>query len=133
MCLLKNVFNKHTKACIAGRYCLLILNSYSSYASAKFDQFCTENMIIPLYLPLYSLYLLQLLDIICFEPLKHAYGQGTQIYIQHSINYINKKDFIIIYQQVCLHALTGSNIYSRFATKGLILYKPEQVLDQLYI
>jgi len=59
-------------------------------------------MIIPLYLLLYSSYLLQPLDVACFELLKHVYGQQTQIYIQYSINHINKKDFIIIYQQVCL-------------------------------
>jgi len=90
-------------------------------------------MIIPLYLPLYLLHLLQLLNIACFEPLKHVYGQKTQIYMQHSINYIDKKDFIAIYQQVCLHALTASSICSRFAAEGLVPYKPEQVLDQLHI
>mgnify|MGYP000942966533 CR=1 FL=1 len=90
-------------------------------------------MIIPLYLPLYLLHLLQLLDIACFGPLKHIYEQETQIYMQHSINYIDKKDFITIYQQVCLHALTTSNICNGFAAGGLVSYKSEQVLDQLYI
>jgi len=90
-------------------------------------------MIIPLYLPPHSSHLLQLLDIACFGPLKHAYGQETQIYIQYSINYIDKKNFIAIYQQVCLHALTVSNIYSGFAAEGLVPYKLEQILDQLYI
>jgi len=133
ICWLKDVFNKHIKACTAGRYCLLILDSYSSHASAEFDQFCTENIIIPLYLPPYSSHLLQLLDIACFEPLKCTYGQETQIYMQHSINYIDKKDFIAIYQQVYSHALTASNICSGFAAGGLVPYKPEQVLDQLHI
>jgi len=99
---LKNVFDKHTKACTAGRYCLLILDGHSSHTSAEFDQFCTENMIIPLYLPPYSSHLLQPLDVACFRPLKHTYRQQTQIYIQHGINYIDKKNFITIYQQVHL-------------------------------
>ena len=90
-------------------------------------------MIIPLYLPLYLLHLLQLLNIACFGPLKHIYEQETQIYMQHSINYIDKKDFIAIYQQVYSHALTASNICSGFAAGGLVPYKPEQVLDQLHI
>jgi len=133
MCWLKDFFNKHTKACTAGRYCLLILDGHSSHASAEFDQFCTENMIIPLYLPPYSSHLLQLLDIACFGPLKRTYGQETQIYMQHSINHIDKKDFIAIYQQVRPHALTASNICSGFAAGGLVPYKSEQVLDQLHI
>jgi len=90
-------------------------------------------MIIPLYLPPHSSHLLQPLDVACFGPLKHAYRQQTQIYIQHGINHIDKEDFIAIYQQVCLQALTVSNICSGFAASGLVLYKPEQVLDQLYI
>jgi len=90
-------------------------------------------MIIPLYLSPHSSHLLQSLDVACFEPLKHAYRQQTQIYMQHSINYINKEDFITIYQQVHPQVLTASNICSGFAASGLVPYKPEQVLDQLHI
>jgi len=45
MLWLRNIFNKHIKACTVGKYHLLILDSYSSYTSAEFDQFCIENMI----------------------------------------------------------------------------------------
>lgn len=37
MLCLRNVFDKHTKACTAGRYCLLILDGHSSHTSAEFD------------------------------------------------------------------------------------------------
>ncbi|KKA22215.1 hypothetical protein T310_3779 [Rasamsonia emersonii CBS 393.64] len=133
MLWLRNVFDKHTKACTAGKYRLLILDGHSSHISAEFDQFCTENMIIPLYLPPHSSHLLQPLDVACFGPLKHAYGQQIQIYMQHDINHIDKEDFITIYQQVRPRALTASNICSGFAASGLVPYKPEQVLDQLHI
>jgi len=52
------MFEKHTASYTIGRYHLLILNSYSSYATVGFDKFYTEKNIISLYLLLYLLYLL---------------------------------------------------------------------------
>jgi len=52
------MFEKYTAFYTVERYCLLILNSYSSYATAGFDKFYTERNIIPLYLLLYLLYFL---------------------------------------------------------------------------
>jgi len=51
------MFEKHIAFYTVGRYCLLILDSHSSYATVEFDKFCTERNIISLYLPLYLLYL----------------------------------------------------------------------------
>ncbi|KKA23088.1 hypothetical protein T310_2814 [Rasamsonia emersonii CBS 393.64] len=127
---LKEVFHEHTKARTAGKYRLLILDDHHSHATAEFDQFCTENMIIPLYLPPHSSHLLQPLDVACFGPLKCAYGQETQTLMQLGINHIDKDDFITLYQQARPRALTASNICSGFAASGLVPFKPEQVLDQ---
>jgi len=52
------MFEKHTASCTVGRYHLLILDDYSSYATAGFNKFCTEKNIIPLYLPPHLLHLL---------------------------------------------------------------------------
>ena len=59
----------------AKRYCLLILDGHSSHANANFDHFCMERWIIPLYMSPHSSHLLQPLDISCFAPFKHYYGQ----------------------------------------------------------
>jgi len=104
------MFEKHTAFYTVGRYCLLILNSHSSHATAEFDKFCTEKNIIPLYLSPYLLYLLQLLDVSCFSPLKHLYGQKTEEIMQNGIHLIDKKDFLYIYSTVCQYALSLSNI-----------------------
>ena len=49
-----------------GTYRLLILDGYSSHATAEFDRFCVERRIILLYKPIHSSHLLQLLDVACF-------------------------------------------------------------------
>ena len=73
---LEKVFEPNTAPrTIRGRYRLLILDGHSSHATAEFDRFCMERRIIPLYMPSHSSHILQSLDVSCFSPLKHLYGQ----------------------------------------------------------
>ena len=67
---LKYIFNKYIKDYILSYYQLLILNSYSSYVTPKFNQYYLKHLIIILYMPPYLLYLLQLLNISYFSVLK---------------------------------------------------------------
>jgi hypothetical protein len=41
-----------------GVYYLLIIDGYESYNSLKFTNYCKENKIITLYIPLYLLHIL---------------------------------------------------------------------------
>ena len=75
---LQKVFNPYIVSWTAGAYRLLILDGHESHATVGFDRFCIEKKIIPLYIPPYSSHLLQLLDVSCFAPLKHLYGQRVQ-------------------------------------------------------
>jgi hypothetical protein len=125
------VFNKHTQSHTIGRYRLLILNGHGSHSGPKFNQFYTENLIIPLYIPPHSSHLLQPLDVSYFSPLKHTYRQEIQKQIAFSINYINKDEFLTIYSRVRTAALSKKNVQSAFRATGLVLYDPEQVLSRL--
>ena len=129
---LQEMFEKHISE-TAGRYCLLILDGHSSHATANFDHFCMERRIIPLYMPPHSSHLLQLLDISCFAPLKHYYGQKIRERAQNGIHTIDKVDFLSIYTKVHTHAFSKANILSGFAAAGLIPLKPERVLAKLHI
>lgn len=71
-------FNRYIWSCTIGAYRLLILGSYSSHATPKFDQYCIEHKIITLYMPPYTSYRLQLLNVGCFSPLKIAYGHEVR-------------------------------------------------------
>ena len=58
-----------------GAYRLLIINSYKSHNLLQFTKYYKENKIITLYIPPYLSYILQLLDMGCFLPLKMVYGR----------------------------------------------------------
>lgn len=58
---------------------LLIINSYKSYKSLAFQDLCKENKIITLCMPAHLSYILQLLDMGCFAPLKQAYSKEIRV------------------------------------------------------
>ena len=80
----------------------------------------------------YSSHLLQPLDVSCFAPLKHLYGQRVQEKIQKGVYSIGKEDFIYIYPAVHQQALSLLNIQSGFAATSLVPLSPERVLLKLY-
>ena len=130
---LQEIFEKYTFPQTAGRYRLLVLDGHSSHATASFDHFCMERRIIPLYMPPHSSHLLQPLDISCFAPLKHYYGQKIREMAQNGIHAIDKMDFLSIYTKIHGRAFSTTNISSGFTAAGLIPLKPERVLAKLNI
>ena len=125
---LQKVFEPNTTP--QAGYRLLILDGHGSHATAEFDRFCMEKKIIPLYMPPHSSHLLQPLDVSCFSPLKHLYGQRVQEEIQKGIHSVGKEDFIHIYPAVHQQALSSLNIQSGFAATGLVPLSPERVLSK---
>ena len=129
---LKEMFNKQTQAHTVGRYQLLILNDYRSHATAEFNQFCMQNSIIALYILSHFSYLLQLLDISCFSSLKRVYSQQIETSIRLNINYINKNEFLVIYEGAWTEALKDTSIRNRFKVTDLVLYNLDEVLICLH-
>ena len=129
---LQKMFEKHTASQTAGRYHLLILDDHSSHATASFDHFRITRKIISLYTPSHSSHLLQPLDISCFAPLKHFYGQKVREIAQNGIHAIDKKEFLSIYTKIRGHAFSKANILSGFAAADLIPFKSERCHGHLY-
>jgi DDE superfamily endonuclease len=76
---------------------LLVIDGHESYNSLEFNKYYTENNIITLYIPLYSSYLLQPLNISYFIPLKAAYGREVEDLIYNYINYITNLEFLMLF------------------------------------
>jgi len=128
---LAGTFDPHTKTRTIGKYRLLILDGHGSHSTAGFDQFCTQNSIKSLYMPPHSSHRLQPLDVSCFGPLKHFYGQRVQTCMRLGINHIDKIEFLEHYRPARHQALIKSNICSGFAATGLVPFNPERVLSAL--
>ena len=79
-------------------------------------------------MPVYSLYLLQPLDIGCFSTLKQTYRRGVKQIIAGGVNHIDKHEFLPLYMQARQTALHQNNIQAGFAATGLVLYSPNYIL-----
>jgi hypothetical protein len=117
---LKEVFEKYTVSRTVGKYRLLILDSHGSHATPKFDQFYSEYLTITLYILPYSSHLLQSLNIGYFSTLKRSYGRLVSDQIRLGNNHIDKAEFLPIFKQARIEALSKRNTQSGFAATGLV-------------
>lgn len=87
------------------------MDSYTLYISIQAIKFCIASKIILLCLPLYTIYLLQLLDIGIFAVLTTVYKAGIQEQSKYIVSYnINKVDFLEIIDTVQQKAIIPINI-----------------------
>jgi hypothetical protein len=110
-------FIKHTDGKVVGARRLLILDGHNSHQSLEFRELCKENNIYTLCMPPHSshlLQLLQLLDVGCFLPLKHAYSREIEALIRHHINHITKLEFLPAFKAAFDRTFTAANICSAF-------------------
>jgi hypothetical protein len=108
-----------------------VLDSYKSYKSVEFEDYCKANNIITLYLSSYLSYIIQSLDIEVFSSLKKIYSSKINIYSQVYINHITKVEFFQAFYNAYKKAMTKNNITRDFQSAGLIPFKSEAVLSKL--
>jgi hypothetical protein len=84
-------------------------------------------------MPLHTSYILQLLDIGCFAPLKQAYRTEIRSLVDSYINHVNKKAFLATFLAVYKKAVLKSNILSSFQATSLVPLDPKVVLSKLEV
>ena len=84
-------------------------------------------------MPAHTSYLLQPLDVSCFSPLKTAYGHKVAELACQTVFYIDKQEFLSIYQRVRLVVFLEQSIRSGFQAIGLVLSCPDRVLTSLTV
>jgi hypothetical protein len=65
-------------------------------------------------MPLYTSYILQLLNVRCFALLKQAYKIEINILVDSYINYINKRAFLVTFLAIYNKAILKNNILLSF-------------------
>ena len=112
---------------------MIILDRYESHLSIEFEEFYKEKNIIIFYLPPYSSYLTQLLDISYFSILKRSYSRELEAFIKTYINYITKIEFLIAFKTAYISIMTTENVQIDFRDTSLIPYNPQAILSKLDI
>jgi hypothetical protein len=112
---------------------LLILNGYKSHKSLAIQDLCKRSKIITLYIPAHLSYILQLLNVGCFTPLKQAYSKEIRVLVLNYISQINKKAFIATLREVFKKAFLKANILLSFRATSLVPSDLLVVLSKLNV
>jgi hypothetical protein len=84
-------------------------------------------------MPPYLSYLLQLLNVGCFLPLKQAYSNEISSLAQYSTKQIKKEAFLPAFKAAFKKVIIKENIYVGFRGARLVPYNLEAVISKLNI
>src|SRR6185312_11618363 len=87
-------FDKHTRKKTVGRKRLLILDGHGSHHTREFITYCDAHSIVPFGLPPNLTHLLQPLDVVVFQPLKHYHAKALDLLVRDGLVNITKVEFL---------------------------------------
>jgi hypothetical protein len=124
-------FDEHTSKQQVGSKRLLILDGHGSHHTRQFIQYCDDHGIVPFGLPPHLTHLLQPLDVVIFQPLKHYHAKALDILVRDGCVNITKLEFLSIIQGVRVQALKESSCKSAFQKCGIWPFNPTPILQQI--
>ncbi len=126
-------FCKHTDKSRIGSKRLLILDGHGSHHTREFISTCQANNIIPFSLPPHLTHILQPLDVVVFQPLKHYHAKALDLLARDGIPDFTKLDFLTIIEDVRQKAFKKSTIIHTFEKTGIHPFNPQPVLKSLQL
>ncbi|KJZ72821.1 hypothetical protein HIM_07765 [Hirsutella minnesotensis 3608] len=121
-------FDEHSKKTTKGTKRLLLLDGFGSHHTYPFIQYCDRHGIIPFSLPPHLTHLLQPLDVVVFQPLKHYHVKAVDLVVRDGCIDITKLEFLGFIQDVRKQAFRQSTILSSFRKTGIVPLNREVVL-----
>ena len=109
----------------------MILDGYGSYLTYKFYEYAQKYHIELFRLPSYLTYLIQSLDVGCFQPFKHYYAEAIDNAMRSGKGNFGKLEFLAKFQVMRTQTFKKSTIKSAFKRAGLIPYSSEIVIQQV--
>jgi len=126
-------FDRFSAPRSTGAHRLLLLDGHGSHCTREFISYCDEKKIIPFCLPPHTTHLLQPLDVVVFQPLKHYHAEAIDHATRTGCSDFNKIEFLAAITSIRAQAFKKSTIVSAFRKTGLIPYNPQLILSQLPI
>ena len=81
----------------------------------------------------YLSHILQLLDVVCFSPLKREYSQRVRDLARRRVFHINKEGFLPAFKDAFFDVFTEQNCRKAFEATGLVSINAQVVLDRVEV
>ncbi|KHO10678.1 hypothetical protein MAA_11729 [Metarhizium robertsii ARSEF 23] len=101
----------------------LLLDGHGSHHTIEFITYCEQHNIVPFGLPPNLAHLLQTLDVVVFQPLKHYHAKALDLIVRDGVN-ISKLEFLAVIKGVRPQAFKESTILSAFRKTGIVPFNP---------
>jgi hypothetical protein len=125
-------FNKFTKKKTKGVYRLLVSDGFESHNDFDFIQYSWDERIIPFHLPPHTTHLLQPLDVVCFQPLKHYHAETIDRAVRLGDSHFSRTEFLAAFDYIRSQTFQSKTIKSAFRKTGLFPYNPDEVLKDFH-
>ena len=107
------------------------MDGAESHTHSEFVRVCYSKNILPFCLPPHTTHLLQLLDVVCFQPLKHYHSEAIDAKVWLGDAKFSKVEFLARITTIQKQAFKKNTILSSFRKTGLIPLNPSIVLNKL--
>ena len=124
-------FDRFTRRSILGVYRLLICDRFGSHHTREFIEYAEQQKIILFGLPSYSTHLLQPLDVVVFQPLKHYHRKAVEQATRTGCEAFNKLEFLAALETIRKQTFKNQTIKSAFRTTGIWPFNPKIVIEKL--
>jgi hypothetical protein len=122
-------FDEHSRRGMVGKYRLLIFDGHDSHFTWEFVKYCEDHDIVPFGLPPHLTHLIQPLDVVVFQPLKHYHAKELDILIRDGLVNITKIEFLVVIQQARKQAFKEATNRAAFKKTGIWPFQPSIVLQ----
>ena len=124
-------YDQHTAKRAKSKNRLLVLDGHGSHHTIEFIEYCEAHHILPFGLPPNLTHLLQPLDVVVFQPLKHYHAKALDVLVRDGLVNITKLEFLSCIQEVRKQAFKEETILSAFRKTGIWPLNPSKVLQTL--
>ena len=124
------LFDKATKSKANGKWRLLLVDGHNSHYTVGFLKYACMHMIHVLCYPSHMTHIYQGLDVVIFSVLKWHLSDECDKWVCQHAGEINKTNFLELYRNVHLAALTSENVQAAFWKTGVWPFNPAVVTDE---
>ena len=124
-------FDKATREKAAGHRQLLIVDGHNSHYRQGFLEYAREHKIHVLCYPSHSTHLYQGLDVVIFSVLKRCWSDARDSYEWEHGQTVSKSNFLSVYAQAHMKALSKENILAAFWKTGVVPFNADVITAQM--
>ena len=124
-------FDEYTRKVQVGKKRHLIMDGCINHMTREFLEYAEQHDIILCPLPPHTSHILQPLDVVVFQPLKHHHAEAVFGAASTGDEAFKKQEFLFAFQGFHDKAFTKHNIIKSFAETGHIPYQPEKVYKKI--